>query len=88
MQYESTGKRRDGSISRVGLRRALIDLGLALWLTDPPNRTYATGLEARGKPGGHHRLRDGSPRGKDCQGEDPGGHERVARLPPVGDSAS
>lgn len=38
MQYESAGKRRDGSISREGsveLRRALIDLGVGLWLNDP-----------------------------------------------------
>jgi transposase len=54
-QYESAGKRRDGSISREGsvaLRRALIDLGLGLWLTDPPSRAYAAGLKARGKKGG------------------------------------
>ncbi|MBV9088470.1 MAG: IS110 family transposase [Mycobacteriaceae bacterium] len=55
MQYESAGKRRDGTISRegsVGLRRALIDLGLGLRLTDPAARTYAAGLKARGKHGG------------------------------------
>lgn len=54
-QYESAGKRRDGSISREGsvaLRRALIDLGMGLWLTDPPSRAYAAGLKARGKKGG------------------------------------
>ena len=36
-QYESAGKRRDGSISREGsvaLRRALIDLGIGLWRSD------------------------------------------------------
>ena len=41
MQYESAGKRRDGAISREGsveLRRALIDLGVGLWLNDPPRR--------------------------------------------------
>ena len=55
MQYESAGKRRDGTISREGsvaLRRALIDLGLGLWLTDPAAKTYAAGLKARGKHGG------------------------------------
>ena len=55
MQYESAGKRRDGSISREGsvaLRRALIDLGIGLWLTDPAARTYARGLKDRGKRGG------------------------------------
>lgn len=55
MQYESAGKRRDGSISREGsveLRRALIDLGVGLWLNDKPAKTYAAGLRARGKKGG------------------------------------
>lgn len=55
MQYESAGKRRDGSISREGnveLRRALIDLGIGLWLNDPAAKTYAAGLRARGKKGG------------------------------------
>lgn len=55
MQYESAGKRRDGSISREGsvpLRRALIDLGIGLWLTDPTSKAYATSLKARGKHGG------------------------------------
>ena len=55
MQYESAGKRRDGSISREGsvaLRRALIDLGVGLWLTEPAAKTYALGLKARGKHGG------------------------------------
>ena len=45
-QYESAGKRRDGAISREGsvaLRRALIDLGIGLWLSDPPARAYAAG---------------------------------------------
>ncbi|KAA1426137.1 IS110 family transposase, partial [Mycolicibacter arupensis] len=44
MQYESAHKRRDGSISREGsvaLRRALIDLGIGLWLTEPSAKTYA-----------------------------------------------
>lgn len=55
MQYESAGKRRDGTISREGsvaLRKALIDLGMGLWLTDPVAKTYALGLKARGKHGG------------------------------------
>jgi transposase len=54
-QYESAGKRRDGAISREGsaeLRRALIDLGVGLWLNDPAAKTYAAGLRARGKKGG------------------------------------
>lgn len=55
MQYESAGKRRDGAISREGsveLRRALIDLGIGLWLNDTAAKTYAAGLRARGKKGG------------------------------------
>jgi len=55
MQYESAGKRRDGAISREGnveLRRALIDLGIGLWLNDPAAKAYAAGLRARGKRGG------------------------------------
>lgn len=55
MQYESAHKRRDGAISREGsvaLRRALIDLGMGLWLNEPAAKNYATGLKARGKHGG------------------------------------
>ena len=55
MQYESAGKRRDGKISREGsvaLRRALIDLGIGLWLTEPAAKAYAAALKARGKHGG------------------------------------
>lgn len=55
MQYESAHKRRDGTISREGsvaLRRALIDLGVGLWLTEPAAKTYAHELKARGKHGG------------------------------------
>jgi transposase len=55
MQYESAGRRRDGAISREGsveLRRALIDLGIGLWLTDPAAKTYGQTLRARGKRGG------------------------------------
>jgi transposase len=54
-QYESAGKRRDGSISREGsvaLRRALIDLGIGLWHADPAARRYGQRLRARGKKGG------------------------------------
>lgn len=52
MQYESAGKRRDGSISREGsgeLRRALIDLGIGLWLNDPDAKAYGQAMRARGK---------------------------------------
>jgi transposase len=55
MQYESAHKRRDGAISREGsvaLRRALIDLGIGLWLNEPTAKTYAHGLKERGKHGG------------------------------------
>jgi transposase len=55
IQYESAGKRRDSVISREGsveLRRALIDLGIGLWLNDPAAKQYAAGLRARGKKGG------------------------------------
>jgi transposase len=55
MQYESAGHRRDGTISREGsveLRRALIDLGIGLWLTEPAARRYGQSLRARGKKGG------------------------------------
>jgi transposase len=55
VQYESASKRRDGSISREGsvaLRRALIDLGIGLWLTEPAAKSYARGLKDRGKRGG------------------------------------
>ena len=55
MQYESAGKRRDGTISREGsvaLRRAVIDLGVGLWLSDPAAKAYAGELKSRGKPGG------------------------------------
>ena len=55
MQYESAGKRRDGTISREGsvaLRRAVIDLGVGLWMSDPAAKAYAAELKSRGKPGG------------------------------------
>ena len=55
VQHESAGKRRDGRISREGsvtLRRALIDLGMGLWLNEPNAKTYGAGLRARGKKGG------------------------------------
>ena len=54
IQYESAGKRRDSVISREGsveLRRALIDLGLGLWLNDPAAKKHAATLRARGKKG-------------------------------------
>ena len=54
IQYESAGKRRDSVTSREGsveLRRALIDLGLGLWLNEPAARRHATALKARGKKG-------------------------------------
>lgn len=53
-QYESAGKRRDGTISREGsvaLRRALIDLGIGLWHADPAARRYGQQLRGRGKKG-------------------------------------
>jgi len=47
--------RRNPGISREGsvaLRRALIDLGIGLWLNDPAAKTYAHALKGRGKRGG------------------------------------
>lgn len=55
MQYESAHKRRDGGISREGsvaLRRALIDLGIGLWLNESAAKNYAHALKGRGKRGG------------------------------------
>ena len=54
IQYESAGKRRDSVISREGsveLRRALIDLGMGLWLNDPAAKAYGAQLRERGKKG-------------------------------------
>jgi transposase len=54
-QYESAGHRRDGAISREGsveLRRALVDLGIGLWHSDPAASSYGRALRARGKKGG------------------------------------
>jgi len=54
IQYESAGKRRDSVISGEGsveLRRALIDLGVGLWLSDPAAKAHGTQLRARGKHG-------------------------------------
>jgi transposase len=54
IQYESAGKRRDSVISREGsveLRRALIDLGMGLWLNDPSAKQHAADLRGRGKKG-------------------------------------
>jgi transposase len=53
-QYESAGRRRDGTISREGsvpLRRALVDLGLGLWLNEPAAKAYGAALRVRGKKG-------------------------------------
>jgi transposase len=63
-QYESAGKRRDGSISREGsvqLQGALIDLGIGLWgrSGSPPLRPTAAGPRQEGRD---NRLRDGEPR--------------------------
>jgi transposase len=55
IQYESAGKRRDSVISREGsveLRRALIDLGMGLWLNEPAAKAYGAQLRDRGKKGG------------------------------------
>jgi transposase len=55
IQYESAGKRRDSVISREGsveLRRALIDLGIGLWLNDAAAKVYGAQLRERGKKGG------------------------------------
>lgn len=54
IQYESAGKRRDTGISREGsvqLRRALINLGVGLWLSDPAAKAHGFQLRARGKTG-------------------------------------
>jgi transposase len=54
-QYESAGRRRDGSISREGsvqLRRALISLGVGLLAGDAPAKADAASTRARGKHGG------------------------------------
>ncbi|MDN6178399.1 MAG: transposase [Micrococcaceae bacterium] len=53
-QYESAGRRRDGSISREGsveLRRALIGLGNGLWLHDPASKDYVEARTRRSTPG-------------------------------------
>ena len=65
MQYESAGKRRDGTISREGsvaLRRALIDLGIGLWLTDAAAKAYAHRPASTRQARRGHRLRPGPPR--------------------------
>ena len=54
-QYESAGRRHDSTISREGsvlLRRALLDLGIGLWHSDPAAKRYGQMLRARGKHGG------------------------------------
>ena len=55
MQYESAGSRRDGAISREGsveLRRALIDLGIGLWLGDPAAKRYGRHYGPAGRTAG------------------------------------
>lgn len=55
IQHESARRRRDTEISREGsveLRRALLELGLGLWLNEPHARRRAQQLRARGKAGG------------------------------------
>ena len=52
IQYESAGKRRDSVISREGsveLRRALIDLGVGLWLNDPAAKVYGSHFVPAGR---------------------------------------
>jgi transposase len=54
-QYESAGqtpRQRHQPRRQRRLRRALIDPGLGLWLTEPNANRYAAGLRARGKKGG------------------------------------
>ena len=65
MQYESAGKRRDGAISREGsvaLRRALIDLGIGLWLNEAGRQGLRRRAEGPRQEGRGHRLRVGPPR--------------------------
>jgi transposase len=67
-QYESAGRRRDGTISREGsvaLRRALIDLGIGLWHADPAARRNEAGAAGPRQEGRCDRLRDGAPRQQD-----------------------
>ena len=71
----------------MALRRALIDLGLGLWLTDPPSRAYAAGLKARGKKGGviacamaHRATRIAHAMVRDCAAYDPARWDRVSRA--------
>ena len=67
-QYESAGRRRDGTISREGsvaLRRALIDLGIGLWHADPAAKDYGAGAAGPREEGCGDRLRDGAPRQQD-----------------------
>ena len=65
IEYESAGKRRDSVISREGsveLRRALIDLGVGLWLNDPAAKAHGTPATRPRQEGPDHRLRDGRSR--------------------------
>ena len=55
IQYESAGKRHGNRISREGsveLSRALIDLGMGLWLNEPAATARAAELRAVSKKGG------------------------------------
>ena len=65
MQYESAGKRRDGTISREGsvaLRRALIDLGIGLWLSEPHRESLCRETEITRQARRDHRQRPGPSR--------------------------
>ena len=83
-QYESAGKRRDGAISREGsvdLRRALIDLGIGLWLNEPSAKAYAAGATGPRQEGRGHWLCDGQPRQPDRLRDGPRpGHLRCPVL--------
>ena len=65
MQYESAGKRRDGTISREGsvaLRRALIDLGIGSVADRPGRQSLCRRPESPRQARRHHRLRPGASR--------------------------
>ena len=71
------------------LRRALIDLGIGLWLTDPAAKAYAARPACPRQEGRRHRLRDGAPRQPDRFAWSatrpattrPAGPEHTRRLP-------
>ena len=65
MQYESAGKRRDGSISREGsvaLRRALIDLGIGFVADRARGQDLRSRTQGPRQARRRHRLRTGPPR--------------------------